>query len=61
MIQRDDDIIVIRETSGTSIRTFHATDVAEQWGSPETEESEEISIADDSQKVLKKISRRVKK
>jgi len=46
MMANNDIVIITVEASGTSTSTFHATNVAEQWLSPESEESEETLTKD---------------
>jgi len=52
---------VTKEAAGTSARTFFATDVVEQWRSPEAEQSTEIFTKENFKKALEKVSRKIKK
>lgn len=46
MMENNDTVIITVEASGTSMSTFHATNVAEQWLSPESDESEKALTKD---------------
>jgi allantoicase len=55
------DVISTPGASGTSNRSFHATGVAEQWQSPEREESQGPFTQEQFEKALRKASRPVKR
>lgn len=52
---------VTKEADGTSKYTFFATDIVEQWGSAETEQSTEIFTKEDFEEKLKTVSRKINK
>jgi len=56
-----DDVISTPDASGTSHYSFHATGIAEQWRSPEREESEGSFTQEQFEKAPKKVSRPVKR